>query len=90
MMANIVLDKAGRVAIPKRLREELNLRAGDSLRLESQGEQITLRPVLAPLPIHKEDGVWVYRSGKPANTSIRKLIDEGRDERHHVILNRTK
>ena len=37
MTTKIVLDKAGRVVIPKRL--------GDSLQLESAGDQITLRPV---------------------------------------------
>ena len=90
MIANIVLDKAGRVVIPKMLREELCLGAGDSLRLESHGEQITLRPVRVSIPIRKEDGVWVYRSGKPKDISIRKLIEEGREERHRVILGRDK
>jgi AbrB family looped-hinge helix DNA binding protein len=90
MIANIVLDKAGRVVIPKLLREELSLSAGDSLRLESHGEQITLRPVRASMPIRKEDGVWVYRSGKPTNVSIRKLIEEGREDRHRVIIGRGK
>lgn len=77
MITSIILDKAGRVVIPKLLREELNLGAGDSLRLESHGEQITLRPVRAAMPIRKEDGVWVYRSGRPTNVSIRKLIKSG-------------
>ena len=90
MITNIVLDKAGRVVIPKLLREELNLGAGDSLQLESHGEQITLRPVRASMPIRKEDGVWVYRSGQRTDVSIRKLIEEDRDERSQVILGRRK
>ena len=88
MTTNIVLDKAGRVVIPKLLREELSLNAGDSLRLESHGDQITLHPVRASMPIRKEDGVWVYRSGQPTNVSIRRLIDEGREERHRAIVGR--
>ena len=59
MIANIVLDRWGRVVIPKRLREDLNLWAGDSLRLESHGERITLSPVRAPMPIRNEDGVTI-------------------------------
>ena len=90
MTTILVLDKSGRVVIPKSLREELNLGVGDSLSLESHGEQIKLRPVRASVPIRKEDGVWVYRTGKPANFSIRKLIEEGRDERHRIILDLDK
>ena len=37
------IDKAGRVVIPKPLREELRLEPGDLLEMESAGEQITLR-----------------------------------------------
>lgn len=88
MTTKLTLDKAGRVSLPKALRQELHLAPGDSLSLESQGEQITLRPVRASMPIRKEDGVWVYRSGEKSNVSIRKLIEEGRDERHGSILGR--
>ena len=71
MTTKIVLDKAGRVVIPKTLREELHLSPGDSLELESQGEQITLRPVRGTGPLQKEDGVWVFRTGLklPASTT---------------------
>ena len=45
MNARLTLDSAGRVVIPKGLREELHLQPGDELDLETAGEQITLRPV---------------------------------------------
>ena len=86
MTAKLSLDKAGRVVIPKQLRDELQLAAGDSLELENHGDQITLRPIRSNMPIRKEDGVWVFRSGQPCNASIRDLIDEGREERHQSIL----
>jgi AbrB family looped-hinge helix DNA binding protein len=90
MAGRLVLDKAGRVTIPKSLRKELNLAPGDALQLHTVGERITLRPVRAAVPIRKEDGVWVYRSGRRINVSIRKLIEEGRDERDRSILERGK
>jgi AbrB family looped-hinge helix DNA binding protein len=86
MNATLVLDKAGRVVIPKALREELHLEAGDALQLEQNGEQIVLRPIRAAMPVRKEDGVWVYRSGQTSQASIRKLIEDGREERHRAIL----
>ena len=90
MTATLTLDKAGRIVIPKTLRDELQLGTGDSLELESHGDQITLRPIHSSMPIQKEDGIWVYRSGQPCNLSIRDLIEQGREERHQSILGLNK
>ena len=53
----LIIDKAGRVVIPKPLREELQPGPGDALEMESSGEQITLRPVRGTGPVTKEHGV---------------------------------
>ena len=81
MTSELTIDGAGRVTLPKLLRQQLQLESGDTLRLESHGEQITLHPVRLTAPICKEDGIWVFRSGQAASVSISKLIEEGRDER---------
>src|SRR5437764_910720 len=60
----VTLDKAGRVLIPKSLRDDLNLEPGDTLELDSEGEQVTLRPVRAASPLRKKQGVWVFHTGK--------------------------
>jgi AbrB family looped-hinge helix DNA binding protein len=65
MTTRTVIDKAGRVVIPKPLREQLHLEPGDSLEMESAGEQITLRPLRGTSPLSKEHGVWVFRTGHP-------------------------
>ncbi len=82
MTTEVVVDKVGRVVIPKLLREELHLGPGDSLHLESAGDQITLRPVRGSTPLRKEDGIWVFRTGKriPA-VATDKLLDDLRAER---------
>ncbi|MCI0622953.1 MAG: AbrB/MazE/SpoVT family DNA-binding domain-containing protein [Acidobacteria bacterium] len=64
MNTTVTLDKAGRVVIPKTLRDELHLEPGDSMELESEGESVTLRPVRASTPLRKERGVWVFRTGR--------------------------
>jgi AbrB family looped-hinge helix DNA binding protein len=64
MNTTVTLDKAGRVVIPKALRDEMHLEAGDALVLESEGESLTLRPVRSSTPLRKERGVWVFRTGK--------------------------
>ena len=70
MNTRLVIDKAGRIVIPKRLREELQLGAGDTLEMESTGEEIMLRPVRGTGPLTKEHGVWVFHSGQPLPASV--------------------
>lgn len=69
MNARLTIDKAGRVVIPKSLREQLSLEPGDALEMESTGEHITLRPVRGTGPLTREQGVWVFRTGSPMPAS---------------------
>jgi AbrB family looped-hinge helix DNA binding protein len=87
MNSRLTIDKAGRVVIPKPLREELHLEAGDALEMESAGEQITLRPVRGTGPLSKEYGVWVFHSGQPLPTSATDdVLQQLREERDFVNL----
>lgn len=83
MSMHLVIDKAGRVVIPKPLREELNLEPGDALEMECAGERITLRPVRGTGPLTKEQGVWVFHTGQPlsaaATDEMLRRIREERD-----------
>ncbi len=60
----MTVDSAGRVVLPKPLRDQLGLAPGDTLALESDGERVTLRPVRSSSALRKEEGVWVFRSGR--------------------------
>ena len=64
MNAKVVLDKAGRVVIPKTLRDALRLEPGDTLALESDGDRLLLSPVRSASALRKEQGIWVFRGGK--------------------------
>ncbi len=87
----LVIDKAGRVVIPKPLREELHLEPGDSLEMESAGEQITLRPVRGTGPMTKERGVWVFHSGQPLPASATdEMLQQIRAERDMSNLGKTE
>ncbi len=87
MGTRITLDKAGRIVIPKSLREELHIEPGDSLELEVAGEQMTLRPVRGTGPLIKERGVWVFRTGQPLSASVSdETMRRIRDERDRQNL----
>lgn len=80
MNLTITLDKAGRVVIPKTLRDELRLEPGDALALESTGERMTLRPLRSQTPLCKERGIWVFRTGqKLASAVTDKVLRESRE-----------
>ena len=80
MTTKLTLDQAGRVLIPKALRRELHLGAGDTLQLENKGDEITLRPLRPKALLKKEHGVWVYQ-GEPCDASITDLIERSRESR---------
>ncbi len=65
MNATVTVDKAGRIVLPKALRDKLHLAPGDSLDLTVEGEQVRLHPRRITPPLQKERGVWVFRTGEP-------------------------
>lgn len=81
--SQVTLDRAGRVVIPKTLREELRLSPGDTLDLTVKGDEVTLRPRRGSTPLQKERGVWVFRTGQPLTAgktedTLRKIRGERR------------
>src|SRR5260370_13612202 len=84
MATKLTLDKAGRVVLPKPLRDRFQLAPGDTLLLESEGERITLRPLRQNVMLKKELDVWVYQ-GEPTDASIPDLIDRERENRLRAV-----
>ena len=82
MNTTLTVDKAGRVVLPKPVRDELQLAAGDSLELESSEDRIVLRPVRGTAGLRKKQGIWVFRTGQPISAeSVNETIRQLREER---------
>jgi len=84
MTAKISMDKAGRLVLPKAVRERLRLAPGDRLILETEDERITLRPDRVQAPLRKKQGVWVYH-GTRTDLSLPELIAYEREKRLREI-----
>jgi AbrB family looped-hinge helix DNA binding protein len=82
MNHRLTIDKAGRVVIPKTIRQKLQLEPGDTLELENTGQHITLRPVHGTGSLKKEQGVWVFYSGQAITASdTEDVLEKIREER---------
>ena len=65
VFGRVTLDRSGRIVLPKSVRDELQLAPGDSFDLVVEGDDLKLRPRRTSTPLHKERGVWVFRTGEP-------------------------
>jgi AbrB family looped-hinge helix DNA binding protein len=91
MTRRLTLDKAGRIVLPKPLRDELRLEPGDTLEIESSSDEITLRPTRGQAQLRKKQGVWVFRSGEPlSQATVDRTVQEVRQERENHILGKRR
>ncbi|HEV2486038.1 MAG TPA: AbrB/MazE/SpoVT family DNA-binding domain-containing protein [Terracidiphilus sp.] len=82
-IGKVTLDRAGRVVLPKALRDELRLSPGDTLDLTVKGDEVTLRARRGATSLQKERGVWVFRNGEPLTADeTRNTLGNIRTQRH--------
>lgn len=87
MNAKVALDKAGRIVLPKAVRDELNLSPGDILELETSGAKISLQSVRPSSPLRKERGVWVYKTGETLTPeTVEQTRRQVQEERYRAAL----
>jgi AbrB family looped-hinge helix DNA binding protein len=60
----VKIDKAGRIVVPKPVRDRLGLREGSQLELEEIPAGIVLKAVEGEPAMIKKHGLWVH-TGKP-------------------------
>jgi AbrB family looped-hinge helix DNA binding protein len=91
MVTTIKLDKAGRLVLPKLVRDELQLGPGDSLELQSLDDSIVLRPSRGSGRMRKQRGVWVFDSGQPlSEETVRQTTQRLRSQRDRKVIGKTQ
>lgn len=70
----ITIDSAGRVVLPKPLRDHYGLHPGSELELRHDGTEIHLRPVQDDRPLKEVNGFLVYagRSSDSDSDAVRR------------------
>jgi AbrB family looped-hinge helix DNA binding protein len=87
MNTTLTIDKAGRVVLPKAVRDALQISPGDSLELESSEDHIILRPARGRARIYKKQGVWVLHGDTPLRAGVvEETIRKVRRERERAIM----
>jgi AbrB family looped-hinge helix DNA binding protein len=61
----VTIDHAGRVVVPKRLREELQLQAGVVLEIRAREGRLELEPVAAPMRLVRRGKGLVATTDQP-------------------------
>jgi AbrB family looped-hinge helix DNA binding protein len=77
----VTIDAAGRIVVPKPLRDRLRLREGSTLEIEENASSFLLRPVTQNPVIELRDGLLVYVGEVPRSVRQDKLVEDLREER---------
>ena len=75
------VDKAGRVILPKPVRDRLGLHAGSDLEIQETREGVMLKPAGRRPSLVKKGSFWVHTGEIPSGYDILQAIDEDREER---------
>jgi AbrB family looped-hinge helix DNA binding protein len=77
----LTIDKAGRIVVPKPLRERLGLKPGTELEVFDEPGGMLLRRVEEVPALVKLDGLWVHRGTAQPGANWDRLLQEVREER---------
>ena len=79
------MDKAGRVILPKPVRDRFGLREGSNLEMEETPEGLVLKPVEIRPSMIKKQGRWVHTGQVPPGFDAAHAIREDREGRIRKI-----
>lgn len=83
----ISIDKAGRVVLPKAVREQYGLDSGTILEVEGSDEAIILRPIHEQPSVREKDGFLVFSA--TVDEDLSDVVNRMREERIDGIASAT-
>jgi AbrB family looped-hinge helix DNA binding protein len=81
MNAITEIDKAGRLVVPKKMRDALHLVPGTRLTLIQKGNAIVVQTEAKPRGLYRENGILVFDSGQAVPPDSVDWLKADREER---------
>lgn len=89
MIATTEIDNAGRIVVPKKLRDSLHLVAGTRVTLRQEGCELVLAPESKkPRGLYMKNGLFVYDIGRTLPPDHVNWIEQDRDDRAEELFGR--
>jgi AbrB family looped-hinge helix DNA binding protein len=88
MKNSVPIDQAGRIVLPKNVRQELAIKPGDVFKISVCGTAVTLTPDKETSGFIRNGKALVFsaRGGKMlGNAAVGAILEEGRREHHDRI-----
>jgi len=82
----IKIDKAGRIVVPKPLRERLGFKPDTELEAIEQPEGVLLKRVAQRPSMVKVDGLWVHQGSAEPGANWEGILKDVREERIESVL----
>ena len=80
------IDKAGRIVVPKPLRERLGFKPDTELVAVEQTDGVLLKRVEQLPSMVKVDGLWVHQGSAEPGASWERILEHVREERIESVL----
>ena len=80
------IDKAGRIVVPKPLRERLGFKPDTELEAIEQPEGVLLKRVEQRPSMVKVDGLWVHQGSAEPGANWQRILEDVREERIESVL----
>jgi AbrB family looped-hinge helix DNA binding protein len=78
---NVHVDKAGRLVLPKAVRQQLGITPDTTLELVPGPDGVLLRRVAEEPSMRLVDGLWVHQGVASPTADWNRIVDSVRDER---------
>ena len=81
----VTIDQAGRIVVPKAVRERFGLRKNSKLELEETTEGVFLKPIELSSALVRRNGRLVFTGHPVGKVNWDRVVEEDREERMRKI-----
>jgi AbrB family looped-hinge helix DNA binding protein len=83
---NLKIDKAGRIVVPKPLRERLGFKPDTELAMVEQPDGVLLKRIQEQPSMVKVNGMWVHQGSAEPGANWDRIVEDAREERIASVL----